>query len=42
MIRDFALERPGTDWLNLLIESIKSWYLKWNARKLEKNYFLIN
>jgi hypothetical protein len=42
MIRDFALEETRPDWLNLLIESIRTWFLKWKVKKLEENFFLIH
>ena len=42
MIGEITLQKTEPDWLNFLIESIKTWCMKWSAGKEEENYFLIN
>jgi hypothetical protein len=40
MLQEMILRQPGTDWITLLIDSIRSWHLTWNFKKKE-NYYLI-
>ena len=36
-----TLQTPGTDWINIFIETIQAWWNKMTCPK-EENYFLIN
>ncbi|MEJ0083893.1 MAG: hypothetical protein WDM78_23780 [Puia sp.] len=40
---EYALtyQTPGTDWINIFIETIIAWWNKMTSPK-EENYFLIN
>jgi|GEM_PF-3803585 hypothetical protein len=40
MLQEMILQKPGPDWITLLIDSIRSWCLTWNFKKKE-NYYLI-
>jgi hypothetical protein len=36
-----TFQTPGTDWINIFIETIRAWWNKMICPK-EENYFLIN
>jgi hypothetical protein len=42
-IMEYAItfQTPGTDWINIFIETIQAWWNKMTGPKKE-NYFLIN
>ena len=42
MVGEIVFQQTTAYWLNFLIESIKSWILRWSVQKEEENYFLIN
>jgi len=41
MLQEITLQKTSTDWLRLLIEPVRTWWLKMNAKRKE-NYFLIH
>ena len=41
MIQEITLQENTTDWINFLIETIRSWWMK-SSCSSDENYFLIN